>query len=188
MSVLETLDNTAAAWSERASASTSWEAAGWTENGQTERFTAVLASADLQPGERLLDYGCGTGRLTEFLPADVEYLGYDPALGMVERARRDHPDRLFQAWEPLPHRNYDVIVAIGAFNVAGRWSKQHTWQTLRRLWDATGRVLAVSLYAGDDDRCLIYTDDEVAAFARGHAYHSNVERHRHNDLLLVLER
>jgi SAM-dependent methyltransferase len=187
MPVLADVENTADAWSARAlTAATPWEAAGWSKGGQASRFAAILAATAPRADERLLDFGCGTGELTAHLPAVVEYIGFDAAAGMVERAQREHPGRRFQTWEPLGV--FDITVAIGPFNLPGGSSKQHTWAALRRLWDNTTRVLACSLYAGPDDRCLIYTEDEASKFARGEAYRWRVERHLPNDLLMVLER
>jgi hypothetical protein len=56
------------------------------------------------------------------------------------------------------------------------------------MWDSTTRVLAVCLYAGDDDRCLIYSESEVEGFARAESFYWFVDRHRPNDLLMVLRR
>jgi SAM-dependent methyltransferase len=182
------IENTPAAWSRRAAAATPWESAGWSEHGQTARMESVLAALDPRPGESLLDYGCGPGRLSDFLPSTVgDYVGYDPAQGMIARAKREHPDdHVFQTWEPTGV--FDLTVFVGTFNLADRWSKQMTWATLRRRWDATGRALAACLYAGEDGRCLTYTQAEAEKFARAESYYWRVERHLPNDLLLVLEK
>jgi SAM-dependent methyltransferase len=178
-----TVENTPAAWTERAEIEDPHEAVGWSEAGQRERFASVLEHVNPRVGETLVDFGCGTGALCELLPAEVSYIGYDSSPGMVARARRDHPGRQFTTLEP---GFASAMVCVGALNLPG--SKLETWATLRRLWDKTSRVLAVSLYAGLDDRCLIYTDDEVEAFARSESYYSFVDRHRYNDLLMVLRK
>jgi trans-aconitate methyltransferase len=179
--------NSPDAWSTRAVTYTDqWQACGWTRNGQIERFVAVLAAADPQPGETLLDYGCGTGAIVDLLPGGVAYTGFDTAPGMVHRATREHIDRSFTVYEP--RAEFDVTVAVGPFNLRENWTKEHTWWALRGLWDRTRRVLAVSLYAGGDRNCLRYSRAEVAAFAAGETYHSSVRLCRANDLLMVLRR
>lgn len=184
MTVLVEAVNTPAAWSERAaSAATSWEAAGWTEDGQRARFDVVLWALDPQPGELLVDFGCGTGALADRLPSTVGYVGFDTAPGMVARARAEHPGRLFTSAEP---GHADLVACVGTFNLPG--GKLETWATLRRLWDGTRRALAVSLYAGDDDRCLVYTEDEARRFGASESYFHQVTSWRSNDLLLVLSR
>ena len=59
----------------------------------------AVGMADLQMGMSVLDYGCGGQVLREYLPAGVEYTGYDlnPALTDVADPRG---------------RRYDVIFAI----------------------------------------------------------------------------
>lgn len=186
MTVLEETANTPAAWSSRADRGEPWQAAGWSRTGQSERFRKVAAALDVRAGESLLDYGCGTGAFSELLDDHVDYVGYDWAEGMIRRARRDHPNRRFQIYEP--RGSFDLVVAVGPFNLPDRWSKERTWQTLRALWDRTGRALAVSLYAGHDDRCLIYTQAECEAFAFSETYYARVEYWRPNDILLLLEK
>lgn len=159
-------------------------ACGWSVAGQLSRFAAVLSAASPRPGERILDFGCGLGGFSDWLPADVEYVGFDTAPGMVTRAAREHPGRVFTTgW---PSTRFDVVVAIGTFNLPG--SKERTFHTLRHLWDTSGcRMLAVSLYAGDDENCLRYTEADCEPLL-GEAFRSTVERWRQNDLLVVLER
>ncbi|HBL62017.1 MAG TPA: SAM-dependent methyltransferase [Cyanobacteria bacterium UBA8803] len=63
-----------------------------------------------QPGERILDLGCGTGQLTQALAiAQAEVIGIDAAPTMIEQARQNYPDlkfavadaRDFQAEQPF---------------------------------------------------------------------------------------
>ena len=70
----------------------------------------VLAWLSPQPGEWILDLGCGTGQLTEKLRlAGVNAIGIDSAPSMIEQARRNYPQieffladaRNFQVEQPL---------------------------------------------------------------------------------------
>jgi trans-aconitate 2-methyltransferase len=50
-----------------------------------------------QPGERILDLGCGTGHLTnEIAQSDAEVVGLDASPEMVEQARQNYPNLRFQ--------------------------------------------------------------------------------------------
>lgn len=182
----ESVENTPAAWSRRAETfATSWGAAGWTRAGQSERFVKVLDALKPQPGERLLDYGCGTGALSDLVGPDVTYLGYDFSPGMVARARREHEGVLFLNRVSIARA--DVVACVGTFNLPG--DKAATWQTLRWLWhDLEPRAMAVSLYAGRDSRCLTYTVDETLRAVAGFSWRVSVERWRHNDILAVVRR
>lgn len=181
MSVIE---NTPNGWSARARYESALLAVGWTESGQADRFRAVLSHLDLKPGDRLLDFGCGVGSFASFLPANIDYLGYDSAWGMIERAKRDKPAASFV--DGYPSGRFEHVVAIGCFNLPQNWSKPHTWHLLRHLWDTTGcRTLIASLYSGTDERCLSYTTDELERAGRNLGADVQVDAHRYNDLLLV---
>jgi len=188
--VIEQPVNTPEAWSERARSITlPWLACGWSEEGQWDRHTGIVDELDPQPGERLLDFGCGTGELCEIVLDDVDYVGFDPSVGMVTRARRDHQgtSRAFTAVHPTGR--FDLVACVGCFNLADGWSKERTWHTIRHLWDTTGcRALAASLYAGTDERCLRYTEDELAQVGRQLSHDVRVEQLRVNDLMLVARR
>lgn len=180
--------NTPDSWSARAeSAATSWEAAGWTESGQRDRFDAVVRHL----GERdrivtLLDYGCGTGALAERLPANYGYLGFDWAPGMLERAREEHPNNMFL--DDVDQVAVDYVVAVGTFNLPG--SVLRTKVELQRLWQMTREALIVSLYRGDDDRCLRYTPDDLVDVLDlcGCDRYVIDGSYRANDVLLVMRK
>lgn len=186
MTVIEAPVNTPEAWSARAEGHLhSWAAAGWTKAGQRERFALVLDALTPKSGDRLLDFGCGTGALTDLLPSGVDYVGFDWAAGMIKRAAREHPGRSFSTYEPTG--KFDLVAIVGTFNLPG--SKQDTFHMLRHLWDKTGcRTLAASLYAGDDPNCLSYTAQDLEEVGRQLSWDNRVLRIRHNDLLLVARR
>jgi len=179
--------NSPEAWTARAQAPLSHEAAMWSQEGQRARFDAVLAALNPQPSEVLLDYGCGTGLLSTFIHEGVGYMGYDWSHGMVERARHDHPMSAFVSEDLVPVTP-DLVACIGCFNLQDRWSKQQTWDVLTHLWGRCRRAMAVCLYAGDDPDCITYLDSDCIAFSKSTHARWSVARHRHNDLLLLLER
>lgn len=185
--VIEAPVNTRDGWSARAVIAESWMACGWTRQGQRQRHEAAVSALNPEPGDRLLDWGCGTGDLCELLSPDVDYVGYDWASGMVARASRFHIDRAFQTWQPTGV--FDLVACVGCFNLTDNWSKERTWHTLRHLWDTTAcRALAVSLYAGGDPSCLSYTGAEAAACGASLGFHTTVDQIRDNDLLLTVRR
>jgi trans-aconitate methyltransferase len=58
---------------------------------------ALLDLLTPQPGERVLDLGCGTGHLTaQIAAAGAVVLGIDSALAMIEQARRAYPALRFE--------------------------------------------------------------------------------------------
>lgn len=74
-----------------------------------------------QPGERILDLGCGTGRLTaEITAAGAVTLGLDSSPAMIERARADYPHL---EWRVADARDFSVETPVDAVfsNAALHW-------------------------------------------------------------------
>lgn len=189
MTVAAKVRNTPEAWTERASEPESWRAAGWSERGQTQRFLAAVGHLNLRPGESLLDFGCGTGRLSEWVPAGVEYVGYDWSPGMVLAASAAHPEAGFTCVPPV--RRFDAVAAVGPFNLRDNWSKEKTWNVLSDLWAGrVGGVLVVSLYRGTDTSCIRYAAGELVGFCEwvGCADFVIDAGYLPNDLMLVMRR
>ena len=58
---------------------------------------SVLELLAPQPGERVLDLGCGTGQLTaQIASAGAEVVGIDKAASMIEQARANYPNLRFE--------------------------------------------------------------------------------------------
>lgn len=80
----------------------------WEGTGAKKTFTHPLDHALLEQyvprDARILDYGCGYGRLT----AQLTELGYrgvqgvDPSRALIERGRREHPELPIAHFEALP--------------------------------------------------------------------------------------
>jgi SAM-dependent methyltransferase len=183
------LENSPRAWSERALRPASFEAAMWSESGQTQRFLAVLSHLNLREGDSVLDFGSGTGRFCEFLPRSVDYFAHDWAPGMLERVAREHERAT--VLEQLPDSLFDHVVAIGPFNLRANWSMEQTWERLSQLWNLhTRRTLVVSLYRGSDMQTLSYSLANVSAFVRrlGCESFAIEATHLPNDLIVELRR
>lgn len=85
-----------------------------------ERGREMLAMLAPQPGERILDAGCGTGQLTaEIAAAGADVLGVDSSPAMVEQARRNFPEIPFELQDlrALPYRaEFDAVFSNAALH------------------------------------------------------------------------
>jgi trans-aconitate methyltransferase len=69
-----------------------------------------------QPGERILDVGCGTGHLTaQIAEAGALVTGIDRSPEMVHQAQEKHPDLRFQVMDAreitLPAESFDAVIS-----------------------------------------------------------------------------
>jgi len=80
----------------------------------------LLAQLAPQPGERILDLGCGTGTLTEEIAASgAEVLGVDHSHEMVDEARRKFPRLRFEVCDArsLPFSSeFDAVFSNAALH------------------------------------------------------------------------
>lgn len=180
--------NTPEAWTSRAQAREPWAAAMWSNQGQVDRFARVLSHLSLRPGDSLLDYGCGPGRLVEFLPETLLYVGCDWSEGMRDRTIREHRVPAVSPDE-LSDLVFDHTVVIGTFNLADEWDANRTIRALYGLWDRTRRSLVVSLYAGTDPDCIQYRPVQASRWAQTFGGSSwTLDAWRGNDLILAVHR
>jgi SAM-dependent methyltransferase len=83
--------------------------------------TVLLDELGLQQGDRLLDIGCGTGRLSAALP-DVDYVGFDLSERYIEHARRKFGDfgTFFVGdvtdWQERDLGTFDAVLAFGVLH------------------------------------------------------------------------
>lgn len=79
-------------------------------------------ASKVPPGSKVLDIGCGNGRLIQALPEDIQYLGVDLSGELIREARKLYPNKRFLTGDflSLPYaklgRDYDFIFAIAVFH------------------------------------------------------------------------
>lgn len=98
---------------------------GWeSEEAQRLRFDMLLSSVNLE-GKTLLDVGCGTGNLLEYVNSkgiNVSYTGVDILDKMIEQAKSKQLDAEFYHMDIFKNNifnndAFDVIYASGIFNL-----------------------------------------------------------------------
>ena len=97
----------------------------------------TVESAGARP--RVLDLGCGDGRIAGLLAArGAEVTGVDPSETALERARAAHPDLAFM----LPANDGTIPLADGSFDVALAVNVLEHVADTQRLMSEVRRVLA----------------------------------------------
>ncbi|HEX4022955.1 MAG TPA: methyltransferase domain-containing protein [Acidobacteriaceae bacterium] len=137
--------------------SQTWSALGYAENG---RFVADLGAPLLdllapQPGERILDLGCGDGALTEKIAASgARVIGVDASEDLLQAARTRGLDVRFMDGQQLSfHAEFDAVFS----NAALHWMKRSTdvVQGVRRALKPGGRFVAE--FGGHGNVAAVYT-------------------------------
>lgn len=75
----------------------------------------------LKPGDKVLDLGCGNGRWYKlFKTYNVDYIGIDSSVKLIEIAGKNNPDGKFQVEEGLnlsfPDNFFDKVYSIAVFH------------------------------------------------------------------------
>ena len=72
--------------------------------------------SDIKSDVSVLDIGCGTGRVRQALPADLDYTGLDNSPELLEVARRKYANNKFVQADarelPLPDNSFDAVLLI----------------------------------------------------------------------------
>jgi ubiquinone/menaquinone biosynthesis C-methylase UbiE len=148
----------------------------------------ILGKADLQPGETVLDIGCGTGNLAIAAKKKVgptgTMHGIDASPEMIARGRKKAKkigvDILFEtaAAQELPFRDaqFDVVLSTLMFHHLSRSARQQCAAEIGRILKPSGRVLVVD-FAKAEHAKRNFTDH----FHRRHG-HVSIE-----DIIVPLE-
>ncbi len=122
----------------------------------------LIDQARLQPGQRILEIGCGTGSLTTLVkrlhPA-VEVVGLDPDPKALDRARRKADrqrvsvqlDRGFADELHYPGESYDRVLSAFMFHHLERGEKKQSLHEIRRVLKSGGSLHLLD-FGGAHDR------------------------------------
>jgi SAM-dependent methyltransferase len=96
-------------------------------------------------GERILDLGCGTGAILEFLPPGIEYVGVDLHPGYLELGRTRLGGRGTFICADIttyePSSDFDVVIAYGVLHHLDDEAVRAACSVARRALPPGGRVL-----------------------------------------------
>ena len=128
-------------------------ASGWRSAAAMKlRFAYCTQEIKLSAKSRVLDFGCGTGALAQYLRAqgyEGEYLGVDIVPAMVTRAQQDNPREQFicGGLDSVPEKHFDLTVLCGTFSYKTPQTLALAKRTLEVLWPQTEGALILFLPA-----------------------------------------
>ncbi len=124
----------------------------WSNREVQERRFQVLFEVGIQPGQSLLDVGCGFGDLAVWLERQgcpVDYTGLDLSPDLLAEGRRRHPGlRLVEGdlfdLDPAPG-SFDWVVLSGTLNRDLGDDGAYARRLIPRMWDACRLGIAFNL-------------------------------------------
>lgn len=127
-------------------------------------------------GKRVLEVGCGFGDLGTFLKAryeNLEYVGVDISLRMVEVGSQVHPDLDLRHKDILhgpPSETFDVVLAQGIFYLLGDDAERKMHLMIHTMFNLASEALAfctLSTWASTQNHREFYADPlKTIAFCR----------------------
>ena len=144
------------------------EAAQWSDHAtQRRRFEILTNVGDLR-ASKVLDFGCNTGSLYEFLRDEYgfrgEYVGYDLAEPAIMHARQKFPGICFEVRDILAEgvdQEFEFVLISGVFNnrLVDNWGFLR--RALSMLFARTKNAIAFNAMSSYVD----YRDESLAYFA-----------------------
>jgi SAM-dependent methyltransferase len=134
-------------------------------SSQERRFELLSSIGDLRH-KRILDFGCGTGQLGNYLTKqgiDFEYFGTDIVSEFLTLCRSKFPEGHFEEFSTLSHLKFDYIFISGVFNNLRDDNQLFYQDTLRRLFSMCSLGLSfnmMSTYVDYKDPSLFYEHPE----------------------------
>lgn len=142
------------------SACPDWQLLGWENQSAQYRRFAVLESL-LEPGQKILDVGCGLGNLLDYFQIHehiVDYTGIDILELMVEKARAKHPAAHFEVQDIfredcLPGHEFDIVFSSGIFNINLGNNEEFLCKAVKRFCEfSRGHVVCSLLHERSPDK------------------------------------
>lgn len=123
----------------------------WWDPGDFKRY--------FRPGDRVLDLGCGNGRLAEIFSAPVNYLGIDNSQKLIKIAKarfKNRPDLKFKLGDlvdlKLGNERFDLVLLIAVLHhIPTKKLRLKILRDIHRLLNPGGRLVISTwnLWRGD---------------------------------------
>jgi SAM-dependent methyltransferase len=131
------------------------------------RKTLVEEYFPKRKGLRVLDIGCGTAEILEFLPEDIQYVGFDASREYIEQAKNrfGHRGEFFADLIKSAHLDslgkFDVVLAFGVLHHLDDPEAITLFQIASQAVDSDGTVITM-------DPCFVPNQSAIARWLIEH--------------------
>ncbi|NQT49189.1 class I SAM-dependent methyltransferase [Candidatus Kuenenbacteria bacterium] len=105
----------------------------------------------VKSGDKVLDVGCGNGRLVKSLESKVKsggYLGIDNSEGLIDQAQKAYPENKFEVMDALdlnlPENSMDAVFMIAVLNHFPKEKQAQVLKNVRKVLKPGGKLLMVN--------------------------------------------
>lgn len=100
----------------------------------------------LKEGWKVLDLGCGNGRLAQLFPGSNGYVGVDTSEELIKKAKESYPKNHFLLLDgldlPFSDNNFDVIFCLAVLHhIPGKAYRLKFLQEARRVLKPGGKII-----------------------------------------------
>lgn len=145
------------------------EAAQYSSKESQNRRLAILTQVGDLNNKSILDFGCGTASLADYLDSKgikpKKYTGVDIVTDFFEHAKRKHPTSSFLHPDELGNEKFDYVFVSGVFNNRRNKNRKFYQETIKSLFQRSVEGIAfnmMSTYVDYKDENLFYEKPERA--------------------------
>ena len=108
-----------------------------------------------QDGDKVLDLGCGNGRLIELFDQKIEYYGIDNAAALIAIAKQKYPAGDFRVFDglkiPWPDNYFDVVYCIAVLHHIPGPLREEFLVEAKRVLKPGGQLIIAVYYLWQKD-------------------------------------
>ena len=136
-------------------------------------FALALESIPLQKGAKVLDMGCGNGRIFELLKNnDIEYYGLDISNDLIKHAQKNIPKGQFVVCDllntPYKDNEFDLVLCVATLHhIPSKEARERAVAEIYRITKPGGYTLATTWYFWKSQRHLKGIINTALAKAKG---------------------